>query len=165
MTPPALEEILLSLTKDEVEFVVIGGIAATIHGSALVTWDIDLCYGRDRANVERLCRVVARWNPRLRGAPAGLPFVFDPPTVLAGLNFTLTTDVGDLDLLGEVQGVGSWLDVRQNSIPVDIAGTTVRVLGIDALIRAKKAAGRGKDKEAVIELEAIRDLSRGGSSA
>jgi predicted nucleotidyltransferase len=163
VSAPALEEILLSFTRGGVDFVVIGGIAAIIHGSARATYDIDVCYDRSRENVERLCRVVGPWKPRLRGAPEGLPFAFDPPTVVAGLNFTLSTDVGDLDLLGELPGVGSWKEVVRRSMSVEIAGSSVQVLTIDALIDSKRAAGRKKDVEAVLELEALRDLSTGGS--
>jgi hypothetical protein len=95
-----------------VEFVIIGGVAAVAHGSATATFDLDLCYARDNANVEKLVRALAPLRPCLRGADPGLPFVFDVRAVRNGMNFTLSTDAYDLDLLGEVAGVGSYRQAR-----------------------------------------------------
>jgi hypothetical protein len=154
--------ILSGLTVAEVEFVLIGGLAAIAHGSARMTYDADVCYHRTPENIERLCHAVAGWSPRLRGAPEGLPFHFDPATVKSGLNFTLSTDLGSLDLLGEVSGLGFYPDVLRAAESHPAYGVELMVLSIDGLLRAKRAAGRRKDLEAIVELEALQELRRRG---
>src|SRR5688572_16237667 len=96
--------LLTVLASHEVKFVIVGGVAATIHGSARLTNDLDIVYARDSENMQRLVAALQPLRPYLRGAPAGLPFRFDEQTVRAGLNFTLMTDAGAIDLLGEIAG-------------------------------------------------------------
>src|SRR5215475_8219685 len=103
---PQIEKILELLKNADVEFIVIGGVAMVAHGSAHVTFDIDFCYRRTQENIEKICAVLAPFHIKLRGAPTDLPFRFDPETVRHGLNFTLDSDLGDIDLLGEVSGIG-----------------------------------------------------------
>jgi hypothetical protein len=74
-----------------VKFIVIGGVAGNLHGSARVTYDLDLVYSRDRENIQRIAGLLRPFAPYLRGAPPGLPFSFDEKTIHNGLNFTLTT--------------------------------------------------------------------------
>jgi hypothetical protein len=88
-----------ALCTEGVEFVLIGGAAATVHGSARLTRDVDVVYARDRENVRRLTKALTPYKPYLRGAPPGLPFVWDEQTIAHGLNFTLVTALGDVDLL------------------------------------------------------------------
>ena len=152
-----LEVLLSALREGRVSFVVIGGVAATLHGSARLTNDLDIVYDRSAENIERLAAALAPFEPYLRGAPAGLPFRFDAPTIKRGLNFTLRTTAGDFDVLGELTGVGSFAAVRQESFEVEIYGATYVFINLDALIRSKRAAGRAKDMEVVAELEAIRE--------
>jgi predicted nucleotidyltransferase len=152
-----IERILTRLRSAEVSFVIIGGVAATVHGSARLTSDVDVVYERSLKNIERLVEAIAPLKPYLRGAPAGLPFHFDVETVRRGLNFTLTTDAGSLDVLGEITGVGDYGAVLAVSEDVSLYGSTYRCINIDALIVSKRAAGRPKDLEAVAELELIRD--------
>ncbi len=151
------ERILASLRTAETSFVIVGGVAATIHGSARLTSDIDIVYERSHANIERLVQALAPLTPYLRGAPPGLPFRFDAETVRRGLNFTLTTNAGAVDVLGEITGVGGYDAVLAASEEVLLYGATYRCINLDALIIAKRAAGRPKDLEAVAELELIRD--------
>jgi predicted nucleotidyltransferase len=151
------ERILVALGSAEVAFVIIGGVAATVHGSARLTSDIDVVYERSRSNIERLVEALAPLKPYLRGAPAGLPFRFDVETVRRGLNFTLTTEAGPMDVLGEVTGIGDYAAVLAVSDGVLLFGASYRCINLDALIVAKRAAGRAKDLEAVAELELIRD--------
>jgi hypothetical protein len=99
----------------------------------------------------------------LRGAPEGLPFLFDVETIRRGMNFTLTTDLGDLDVLGEIAGIGQHPQVPVFSESVEFLGRPYRVLSLDGLIRSKRTAGRSKDLEALTELEALREL-RGSKS-
>src|SRR5207302_5879427 len=92
------------LVNNQVRIIVVGGGAAIAHGAARATYDVDVVYARDQENVRRLAAALQPHQPYLRGAPPGLPFRWDERTIQSGLNFTLTTDVGDLDLLGEVTG-------------------------------------------------------------
>jgi hypothetical protein len=101
----SLAQMVQQLQQHGVRFIVIGGWAAIIHGTARSTNDVDVVYARDAENIERLAQALTPWHPYLRGAPPGLPFRWDPATIRAGLNFTLTTDYGHLDVLGEVTGV------------------------------------------------------------
>ena len=143
------------LADGGVEFVIVGGLAATVHGSARLTRDLDVLYRRTRDNVERLATALRPHHPYLRGAPPGLPFVFDAETIVRGLNFTLTTDLGPLDLLGEMAGAGAFEDVAPRTVEVVLFDRRCRVVDLMMLIRAKRAAGRPKDLEAIAELEAL----------
>jgi hypothetical protein len=138
-----------------VDFIVVGGVAANVHGAPRTTLDLGVVYARDPANQERLAAALAPYAPYLRGAPEGLPFVFDAATIARGLNFTLTTALGDLDLLGEVAGGGTFEQMQGQTEVVQLAGCECRVVSLSALIRLKRSAGRGKDREALAELEAL----------
>jgi hypothetical protein len=145
------------LVRGGVEFIVIGGAAATIHGSARITRDIDIVYRRTAENLRRMVDALSPYSPYLRGAPAGLPFLWDESTLHRGLNFTLTTSIGDLDLLGEVTGGGNFEALLAHSSPVQAFGIECLCLNLDKLIQVKRAAGRPKDLEAIAELEALRE--------
>ncbi|HJW13963.1 MAG TPA: nucleotidyl transferase AbiEii/AbiGii toxin family protein [Thermoanaerobaculia bacterium] len=149
--------LLSALVVGRVEFILVGGVAAAAHGSARLTQDLDVVYSRKPANIRRLVESLAPLSPYLRGAPAGLPFRWDVETVRRGLNFTLTTSLGSLDALGEIAGQGSYETLIRKTIPLAVFGMTVRCLSLEALIAAKRAAGRPQDLEAVAELEAIRE--------
>jgi len=151
------ERILTALRSADVSFVIIGGVAATVHGSARLTSDIDVVYERSPANIERLVKAMAPLKPYLRGAPPDLPFRFDSETVRRGLNFTLSTEAGPVDVLGEITGVGDYHAVFAVSEEISLFGASYRCISLDALIVSKRAAGRPKDLEAVAELEIIRD--------
>lgn len=97
-----LARLLNVLSDAKVSFVVVGGYAATLQGSTYLTQDLDICYERTSENLQRLAGALAPLHPRLRGAPDGMPFVLDQHTLKQGMNFTLETDAGDLDLLGEL---------------------------------------------------------------
>jgi hypothetical protein len=154
--------VLRILTEGDVRFVLIGGLAAAAHGSIRTTRDVDVVYDRDEENLDRIVRALAPHAPYLRGAPPGLPFRLDTPTLRAGLNFMLTTDVGELDLLGEVAGGGRFLDLVPHSRELAVHGGRCLCLDLPTLIATKRAAGRPKDFEAIAELEALRDeLERG----
>ena len=151
------ERLLSTLVKAEVEFVIVGGVAATLHGSSRLTSDLDIVYSRSKENIRRLAKALQRLKPYLRGAPAGLPFRLDFETIHAGLNFTLTTSAGPLDIRGEIAGGFDYQVLRQRSIDARLFGLRCRVIELDALIENKIAAGRPKDLEVVAELEVIRD--------
>ena len=147
------------LTEHKVEFIIVGGAAATALGSARLTFDLDIVYRRSRENIERIVNALRPITPYLRGAPPGLPFSWDVQTVERGLNFTLTTTLGPLDILGEIAGGGGYDQLRQKTIQIKIAGTECLCLNLDSLIQVKRAAGRPKDLEVIAELERIRDES------
>ncbi len=147
------------LTDANVDFVVIGGVAMVLRGSSRVTLDLDVCYARDAENLVRLAAALAPHHPHLRGAPPELPFLWDDRTLKSGLNFTLTTDLGDIDLLGEVPGVGQYAAVRAGSSPLEVAGRSFAVMDLDTLERSKRAAGRAKDLLDLAEIAEIRRQS------
>ena len=149
------ETALQCLCDAGVDFVVIGGWAAIFHGSAHVTNDLDICYSRDSENLQKLAGTLAPYHPRPRGFPEPLPFVWDATTLANGTIFTLTTDLGIIDLLAEVSGIGSYAEVRAASIEVDVFQRRIRTLNLPALIQAKKAAGRQKDLLMLPELEGL----------
>jgi hypothetical protein len=156
---------LTVLAKAGVNFIVVGAYAGVLHGSGQVTQDIDICYDRSPDNIRRLALALAPYHPRLRGAPPGLPFVLDERTLTLGMNFTFETDLGDIDLLGELSGVGQFADLARDSVLIDYHGMQLRVASLDAVIRSKRAAGRPKDLLALPELEAMKDMlaARGGN--
>ncbi len=150
-----------TLVGGGVRFILIGGAAATAHGAARLTQDLDIVYGRDRENLARLVFALAPHHPYLRGAPPGLPFRWDAITLDRGLNFTLTTDLGDIDLLGEIVGGGGYEQLASHSQLLNLFGVDCLCLNLRKLIEVKRAAGRPKDLEAIAELEALLD-ERGG---
>ncbi len=143
-----------------VEFIVVEGAAATGHGSARLTLDLDIVYRRTPENHTSLVTALAPHTPYLRGAPPGLPFRWDVDTIERGLNFTLTTSLGELDLLGEIIGGGGFDELLPDSIELQLFGRPCKCLGLERLIEVKRAAGRPKDLEAFAELEALRDELR-----
>ncbi len=151
----SLEQVARLLLSQDVRFIVIGGWAAIIHGAARTTNDVDVVYARAADNIHRLVESLRPWQPYLRGAPPGLPFRWDEATVTAGLNFTLTTAHGDLDLLGEVTGGGTYEALLPFTQEVTAVGVTCRVVTLERLIQLKRAAGRPKDLEAIAELQAL----------
>ena len=218
--------VVQTLTEAGVDCVIVGGFAAAVHGSARLTQDVDFVYSRTPANIERLVAALKPHSPYLRGAPPGLPFDWSAETVRRGLNFTLTTAIGDVDLLGEITGGGDYERLLPHTGEVDLFGcrclclsslwwnpgerrerggarltrrvreeyrvycdrnatqsaakrrgsagmhrrsnaawVSPQAVNLPALIRAKRAAGRPKDFEALAELEALleeRDERRNG---
>jgi hypothetical protein len=152
---PDFDKAIQAICDCGVEFVVIGGLAATLHGSAYVTFDLDICYSRDRANVARLALALAPFHPRPRGFPANFPFIWDEKTLQDATVLTLPTDIGDIDLLAEVAGVGEFTEVKANSVLTEAFERKFALLGLRSLIRAKRASGRPKDLAVLHELESL----------
>lgn len=146
------------LAAREVRFVVIGGIAARLHGSNIVTSDLDICYARDDANLERLAGVLAELGAKLRGAPEDVRFLLDSKTLRMSDHFTFETLLGSLDILGIPAGIrGGYEELERGAVEIDLDGVSVKVASIDDLIRMKRAAGRPRDLAMVEELGALRD--------
>jgi hypothetical protein len=152
--------LLAVLTSSRVEFIIVGGFAATAHGSAHVTVDLDVVYRRTRENLTRLAVALDPLQPYLRGVSPGLPFQFDVDTLRRGLNFTLVTTAGDLDLFGEATGGGTYEALLPRSEVREIFGLECRVVDLETLIHLKRAAGRPRDLERIAELEALRQERR-----
>jgi predicted nucleotidyltransferase len=153
-------ELLRALSSASVEFVLVGGVAAAVHGSARATQDVDIVYSRSNTNLDKLVQALSPHRPYPRGAPAGLPFRFDAETLRAGLNFTLTTDLGWIDLLGEIAGGGRYEELCPHSITIEVFGLSCRVLDLETLISTKRAAGRPRDFETLSELEILRERKK-----
>lgn len=151
------ERLFAALASSRVQYILVGGMAAVFHGSSRLTQDLDVVYCRDRDNLARLREAIAPFDPYPRGAPAGLPFRWGVETLARGLNFTLATTIGDLDLLGEIAGGGRYEDLVASSFETELFGVPVRVVELETLIRLKRAAGRPKDFEAIAELEILLD--------
>jgi len=147
--------LLQLLTENDVEFIIVGGAAATAHGSARLTIDLDIVYKRSASNIERIVTALSQIRPYLRGAPPGLPFDWSVETIKRGLNFTLVTTLGALDLLGEIVGGGGYDQLINDTVEIEVAGVSCQCLGLERLIEVKRAAGRPKDLEVVAELEQI----------
>ena len=152
--------LLRILSEAGVECIIIGGVAAAVHGAARATFDLDIVYRRTPENVRRLVLALTPYHPYLRGAPPGLPFRWDVATIQHGLNFTLTTDIADLDVLGEIVGGGGYDALLPSTVVIRAFGVDCRLLNLDRLIEVKRAAGRPKDFEAIAELETIRARRR-----
>jgi hypothetical protein len=144
----------------KVDCVVIGGVAGGARGSSQVTFDVDVCYSRDSDNLVRLADALRSVNATLRGAPKDLPFLLDEETLRRGLNFTFDTDIGSIDILGEVQGVGNYEECLKDSNELELFDIPCRVISLEKLIAAKRSAGRPKDLVALVELEAILEHRR-----
>lgn len=149
--------LIRKLTENEVEFIIVGGAAATAHGSARLTLDLDVVYSRTARNIERIAHALQPLQPYLRGAPPGLPFDWSAETIQRGLNFTLDTTLGALDLLGEIVGGGGYEQLLRHTIRLELGGVQCLCLSLERLIEVKRAAGRPKDLETVAELERIQD--------
>jgi predicted nucleotidyltransferase len=156
--------VLQILSRNQVAYVLVGGVAATVHGSARLTQDIDLLYQRSPDNIRRLVLALKPHHPILRDAPPSLPFQWDERTITQGLNFTLTTGIGNIDLFGELLGGGTFESLVSHTIHLNVFGVECACLDLDHLIAAKRAAGRPKDLETVAELEALREeQDKGGT--
>jgi hypothetical protein len=144
------------LVDAQVDFILIGGLSAAGHGLIHTTDDVDVVYSREKENVTRLVYALAAVSPYPRGAPSGLPFRFDEKTVLMGLNFTLRTTIGAVDLLGEVAGGGRYEDLLPHCLKASGYDRRFHMVRLDKLIDLKRAAGRPKDFEMIAQLEALR---------
>jgi hypothetical protein len=136
-----LTDLLKRLNDHAVDYVIVGGIAAVVHGSARVTLDLDICAPLDEPNLSRILSALRGLNPRFRMRPDKMRVPDDPERLRGLKNFYVDTDLVPLI---EVEGVGAFQQVKEHSSPVDIGELTCPVLNLDALISAKRAANRAK---------------------
>jgi hypothetical protein len=151
-----LNELLARLHASKVEFVVVGGFAAVMHGATLVTLDVDICCPFNEENLLRLQSALTALHPVHRSRP-DLPLLLTPGQCGMLKNLYLKTDSGALDCLSEVLGIGGYDDVFRESIIAELPFGECRVLDLDPLIRAKEAMGRDHDRVTVRQLKAIKE--------
>lgn len=148
-------KMIQALAAERVDFIIVGGAAAFLHGSSRLTDDLDIVYSRAKANQQRLVRALEQLKPRLRGAPVDLPFQWDEQTLQNGMNFTLATSVGSLDIFGEIIGGPSFEDLVADTITLNLFGSECLCLNLPRLIKVKEATGRPKDLDIAKELKAL----------
>jgi hypothetical protein len=148
---------LRALVDHGVRFVLIGGFAAALRGSPMMTGDVDICPARDRGNLDRLAKALQSLHARLRGAPADIPFLLDGRTLEAGDHFTFATDAGPMDCLVTPAGTDGFADLDASATDEELDGVVVRVASLDDLIRMKRATDRPQDRIAVEWLSALRE--------
>jgi transcriptional regulator with XRE-family HTH domain len=159
---PILEAgpLLDALDRKEVDFVVIGGVAGLAHGSAYPTYDLDIAYARGRRNLERLAATLRHVGVTLRGAPEDLPFQVDAQALQAGMNFTFITEFGPFDILGHVDGIRSYEELREGAETQVVGGIRVLVSSLNHLIGMKRKVDRTKDQLMVEEYVSMERLRR-----
>lgn len=155
-----MKKLFQELHLHGVAFIVVGGAAGMAHGMNYLTDDLDICYERKNMNYSALVKTLTPAHPKLRTRDGAIPFLFDEKTLKNGLNFTLETDWGSIDLMGEVPGVGNYQRILPQSVEFEFYGTPVKTIALDQLIQAKQTAGREKDRLHLLQLEAIRDSLR-----
>ncbi|MCG3180413.1 MAG: hypothetical protein BIFFINMI_02773 [Phycisphaerae bacterium] len=154
MIDPELD--LLDRLHDQgVEFVIVGGTAAILHGSSLYTEDVDVAAPFTPENMRKLLAALGDVNPVHRMTPQRKSLDESAQSLSGFRNLYLGTDLGELDVLGDIAGLGSFEEVRRNSVAMELDGRAFRVISLEALIKSKSALGRPKDRQAVIQLEAI----------
>ena len=154
---PQNDKMLLQrLSEHKVEFVVIGGFCGVLHGTPLITYDLDICCRFNRENLRRLEASVKDLTPRHRLTANKLPLELTDELCGTLKNIYLTTDWGILDCLGTVAGVGDYEQALERSITHNLSFGEIKILSLDALISAKEAVGREKDMYAVRLLRAVK---------
>ena len=156
-----LQRLLQRLDDAGIEFVLVGGYAAMLHGSSLLTRDVDVCAVLSAANIEKLRDAFRELHPVHRSSSPQRSFLDEPERGVALDNLYLNTDLGTLDLLGRITGVGEYERVARDAVEVELFGRRVRAISLDDLIAAKEALGRDKDLIAAKELRAIREKLQG----
>ena len=147
--------LLRRLTEEGLEFVIVGGFAAVTHGSAYVTRDVDICAVLTSENIEKMRRALAHWNPKHRMTPQRLSFLSHPPAGVPISNLYIETDVGVVDVLSSVLGVGDFERLQRAADTIHVDGVVYRVMSLADLIASKEALGREKDLLTAKELRAI----------
>jgi len=154
------DAILRALDAHGVRFVVIGGLAGNLRGTADVTNDLDICYARDAENLDGLAAALLQMDARLRGpgVPDDVPFTPDALTLRHGDTFTLSTSAGAFDVFGTPSGTAGYDDLAASATSIDLGrGLVVRVASLEDLMRMKRAAGRPKDLIQLEHLGALRE--------
>ena len=150
-----LDQIMEPFHRHGVEFIVVGGVAEQLHGGSRITYDVDLCYRRSKDNFVRLALALKELNPSLRGAPPGLPFQLDAKTLEMGANFTFDTAILPLDILGFLEPLGGYDEIRKRSVLYLNSGKELWTIEAEELLQIKLHLNRPKDQESIAQLRAI----------
>lgn len=152
-----LRRLFAVLHAHRVVYVLIGGLAAVVHGSPFPTEDADITPDGDRHNLDRLASALRELNARVRtqGAPDGLPFACDAVSLAAAQMWNLTTDAGDLDIAFRPAGTQGYDDLHRGATGVELYDVTVEVAALSDVVRSKQAANRPKDQRV---LPVLREL-------
>jgi hypothetical protein len=153
------DEILRILQEHRVRFVLIGGLAATLHGAVHPTFDVDITPEPSRANLKQLSAALRALEARVRveGIAGGLPFEHDAASLARITVLNLVTRAGDLDIALHPSGIARFEEWNANATDLVVLGVTVRLAALDDIIRSKEAAGRDKDRITLPLLRALRD--------
>lgn len=151
-----LQKLLQFLIQSPLDFVIVGGFAAVLHGCNQSTRDIDVCLAFSPEQMELLRKALAPLHPRHRMTQKKLSFLTHPASLTGLKNLYLETDLGILDIVGHVEAVGNFHDILKNATEIEIYGGHCRLISIDDLIKSKKALGRYRDLVVVEELKAIK---------
>jgi hypothetical protein len=151
------QALLMRLNQSGLEFVVIGGVCVVYHGAPLATFDLDVCCPFGAENVRKIESAVKDLHPLHRLTPNKLPLGETESAFASLKNLYLQTDLGKLDCLSEVTGVGNFDEVRKQSLVAQLPYGKFRFLNLDALIATKSAVGRDRDLDAVRRLVAIKE--------
>jgi predicted nucleotidyltransferase len=151
-------ELLRRLTAGGVDFVIIGGIAMVLLGSARLTRDLDIVFAPDEGNLEALGRVLVALEAHPREVDEDIPFVPDAATLRNIELLTLETSHGWLDVHRIVDGAPKYESLRRRTERVDLGDFFVLVASSDDLVEMKGAAGRAQDLADIEDLEAIKRL-------
>lgn len=153
-----LNLLLKRLLENKIEFVLIGGYAAVVHGVSLVTHDLDICAVVTPGILEQLRTALSDLDPLHRMNPSFQPSLKKYPAKGQLLdNYYLKTKEGILDILKEVQPIGTFEQIKQRAIVINVFGYECRVISLDDLIEIKTTMKRPKDQATLAELLAIRE--------
>lgn len=151
-----LQALLKNLLEQDIDFVLIGGFAAVVHGSTLVTQDLDICAAITDQQIDNLRKALKSLNPIHRmNAKAKVSFLEHPKDITGISNIYLNTDLGILDILSETQPAGNFAEIKSRAVEISLYGYKCKVISIDDLIRVKEAMRRPKDLQAVEELRLV----------
>ena len=152
--------LLQHLTHAKIDFVIVGGFAGVVHGCTYVTQDIDICCVFAPTTLLALQEALTELHPVHRMTPGRRPLVLTTENATQFNNLYLDTDLGRIDCLSEIAGLGDYGQVKQDSELIDVEGMRLRVLTLDALIKTKQAMNRPRDREILLQLQAIKALKR-----
>ena len=153
MGVPDLAGVLRALLDGDVEFVVIGGVAVAVHGFVRATEDVDLVPAPDRENLDRLVNRLVREDAHLTLAPERTLGAEERSALYRGRNLSVSTRLGDIDIVQRLPGVPPYADLSSRAIEVAAFGLAVRVASRDDLIAMKRASGRQIDLADLEQLE------------
>jgi len=153
-----LKHLLEKLINHNVDFVLVGGFAGVVHGTSMVTQDLDICAAITMSNLSSLRLALEKLNPRHRMNPHFKPSFLEIPKNLEEMkNIYLETDLGVLDIMSSLPPIGDFELIKSRSISIDLYGKKCCVISLEDLIAIKEVMKRPKDLQAVQELKLIQE--------